>query len=65
MDIIRNNFIRITKEADGVYIETFRKGYSVRDFNILISNNPEIKITSFIAVRNALLNAPHPPVKFG
>ncbi len=65
MDIIKNNFLRIAKQPDGVYIETFRKGYSVKDFNILMSNNPEIRITSFIAVRNALMNAPHPPVKFG
>ena len=65
MDIVKNDYIRITKEADGVYIETFRKGYSIHDFNVLISNNPEIRITSFIAVRNALLNAPHPLIKFG
>lgn len=60
MDIIKNNFLRIAKQPDGVYIETFRKGYSVKDFNILMSNNPEIRITSFIAVRNALMNAPIP-----
>lgn len=61
MDIIKNNFLRIAKQPDGVYIETFRKGYSVKDFNILMSNNPEIRITSFIAVRNALMNAPPSP----
>jgi uncharacterized protein (DUF342 family) len=65
MDIIRNDYIRVTRETDGVYLETFKKGYLIQDFNVIITNNPEIRITSFIAIRNALLNAPHPPVKFG
>jgi uncharacterized protein (DUF342 family) len=65
MDIIKNDYIRITRDPDGVYLETFKKGYLIQDFNIIIMNNPEIRITSFIAIRNALLNAPHPPVKFG
>jgi hypothetical protein len=65
MDIIRNDYIRVTKDTDGVYLETFKKGYLIQDFNVIITSNPEIRITSFIAIRNALLNAPHPPVKFG
>jgi uncharacterized protein (DUF342 family) len=65
MDIIRNNYLKITKEADGIYLETYKKGYLVQDFNVIITNNPEIRITSFISIRNALLNAPHPPIKFG
>lgn len=65
MDIIKNDYIRITKNTDGVYLETYKKGYLIQDFNVIITNNPEIRITSFIAIRNALLNAPHPPVKFG
>lgn len=65
MDIIKNDFLRITRQPDGVYVETFKKGYSIGDFNTLLSNYPEIRITSFVALRNALVKAPHPPVKFG
>ncbi len=65
MDIIKNSFVRVTKKIDGVYLETYKRGYSIQDFNVIIEKNPEIRITSFIAIRNALLNAPHPPVKFG
>lgn len=65
MDIIKNDYIRVSKDNDGVYLETYKKGYLIQDFNVIITNNPEIRITSFIAIRNALLNAPHPPVKFG
>lgn len=65
MDIIKNDYIRVSKEADGIYLETYKKGYLIHDFNVIITSNPEIRITSFIAIRNALLNAPHPPVKFG
>lgn len=65
MDIIKNDFLRITRQPDGVYVETFKKGLSISDFNILVSNYPEIRITSYVALRNALAKAPHPPVKFG
>ncbi|MCX7922769.1 MAG: FapA family protein [Clostridia bacterium] len=57
--------IKITKEPDGFYIESFKNGMSVEQFNKLMGEHPEIRITSFIAIKNALLFAPRPPVKFG
>ncbi len=65
MDIIKNDYLRIMKNPDGIYLETYKRGYLIQDFNVIITQNPEIRITSFIAIRNALLNAPHPPIKFG
>lgn len=65
MNIIKNDYIRIAKLNDGVYLETYKKGYSMQDFNAIMEKHPEIRITSFISIRNALLNAPHPLVKFG
>jgi len=38
---------------------------SVDEFNKIIGRHPEIKITSFMAIKNAILFAPKPPVKFG
>lgn len=63
--IYKNNFVVISKCADGLYIETFMKGFSIHEFNAIISTISEIRITSFISIKNALLNAPQPPVKFG
>lgn len=60
-----SDYICITKGADGFYIESYKKGMSVDEFNKIIGRHPEIKITSFMAIKNAILFAPKPPVKFG
>lgn len=64
MVILKNEFLKITVEEDGIYLETFKKGYSIQDFNKILIQNPDIKIVSFIVIRNALLNAPQAPAKF-
>jgi hypothetical protein len=38
---------------------------SVEQFNKIMSEHPEIKVTSFFAIKSSLLSAPKPPVKFG
>jgi uncharacterized protein (DUF342 family) len=63
-EIFKSEYFRITQKEDGFYIETFQKGVSLESFNKVIMSHPEIEITSIIAVRNALVNAPMPPVKF-
>lgn len=65
MNIIKNDFLRIAKLDDGVYLETYKKGYSMYDFNAIMEKHPEIRITSFISIRKALLHAPHPQVRIG
>lgn len=64
MDIISNQYLKVTEQDDGLYLETFKKGYPIQDFIKFVSDNPEIKILSFTAVRNSLLNAPQPMLKF-
>jgi len=56
-----SDYICITKGADGFYIESYKKGMSVDEFNKIIGRHPEIKITSFMAIKNAILFAPKPP----
>ncbi|RCX16074.1 hypothetical protein DFR58_11256 [Anaerobacterium chartisolvens] len=63
--IFSSDYILITKRQDDFYIESFKRGMSVEDFNRLVLEHNNIKIISFIAVKNALLFAPKPPVKFG
>jgi len=63
-EIFKSEYFSITQREDGYYIETYKKGITLDSFNKVLLSYPEIKLSSFIAVRNALLNAPVPPVKF-
>ena len=63
--IYSSEYIVITMLTDGFYIESFRNGMSVDQFNRLMVEHPEIRITSFMAIKNALVYAPSPPTKFG
>ena len=63
--IFSSEYVRIIKRQDGFYIESLRKGMTLEQFNRLMSDHSEIKVTSVIAIRNAILNAPSSPEKFG
>ncbi len=65
MVIYKNQYIKIIKKEDGFYLESYEKGFTINDFNKVLNLNPEIRITSFAVIRNALLNAPQLPIKFG
>lgn len=62
--IYSSDFISISKKDDGFYIQSFRKGISLEQFSRIMLDHPEIRITSIIAIRNVLMNAPMPPEKF-
>lgn len=62
--IYSSEYISILKMEDGFYVQSFRKGMTLEQFNRIILGHPEIKITSIMAVRNALVNAPRPPEIF-
>jgi hypothetical protein len=56
--VFSSEYIKVVKDLDCYYIESFKKGISVDQFNRLISSHPEIKVTNFLAVKNAILCAP-------
>ena len=62
--IYSSDYISISKREDGFYIQSLSKGMSLEQFSRLILDHPEMKLTSIMAVRNALVNAPCSPVKF-
>lgn len=62
--IYSSEYIAIIEKDDGYYIRSFKRGMSLEQFNRLIAERPEIRITSIMNVRNALVNAPRPPEKF-
>lgn len=63
--IFSSEYVLISKRAGGFYIESFRGGMSIEQFNKIMGEHAEIKITNFMAIKNALLNPPHKPEKFG
>ena len=63
--VFLSEYISISRRPDGFYIESFRKGMSLEQFNRLMADHPEIRITSIMPIRNALVNAPRAPEKFG
>jgi uncharacterized protein (DUF342 family) len=65
MVIYKNQYIKIIKREDGFYLESYDKGFTINDFTKVLNLNPEIRIISFSVIRNALLNAPQLPIKFG
>lgn len=58
-------FLSLAIDADGVYIETFKKGFPIGQLNDVLSRHPEINITHFAKLSNAIINAPQPPQKIG
>jgi uncharacterized protein len=63
--IYSSEYIIVSKRFDGFYIESFRNGMSVEQFNRIMGEHSEIRITNFLTIKNALLFAPKPPAKFG
>jgi len=63
--IYMDEYIRIFAQSRDIYAETFKKGFSLEKLNSIMAAHPEIGITSYIALRNAIQFAPSPPQKFG
>lgn len=63
--LVSNEFIRISLEDESFYIESFKPGYSLAEFNKIIEQNPQIRITSFTVVKSAIVFAPKAREKFG
>lgn len=58
-------YVIITRQERDFYIQSLKKGMAVEDINKVIKDHPEISITSFMAIKNALIFAPRAPEKFG
>ncbi len=57
-------YIEITRREDGFYLESFKKGLNVDEFNKIIGAHPEIQINNFTVIKEALVFAPQPARKF-
>lgn len=64
--IYKDEYIEIYKRAKFFFIKSMKKGLTLEKFNDILSRQfPYINVTSFAAVKNALLFAPTAPVVFG
>lgn len=63
--IFSSPYIQITKSDDGFYIQSFKKGLSVTEFNNILSSHSEIQVTNFVVIKEALVFAPQDPRRFG
>lgn len=65
MSIIYSSpFIEISKRDDGFYIESFKKGLTYDELKNITNSHPEIQITNFMALRDALMFAPREAQRF-
>lgn len=60
-----NPYVQVVEKSDGFYIESFHTGYTLEDFNKILQDFPQIKITNFMVLRTIILNAPKALTKFG
>lgn len=64
-NIFQNEFLRIFIGSEGIYVETFKKGFPMDQLLSILSQHPEIGVTSLSVLRNSINAAPIPPVVFG
>ena len=63
--IFTNEFLKFISFPDGVYVETFKKGFSFDQLSSILQAHPEIEIQNYNILRNAVNTAPHAPEKIG
>ncbi len=64
--LFKNEYIEISREAGQFFVKSKAKGLSLEAFNkILREHFPNVKITSFLALKNVLTRAPYGPEPFG
>jgi uncharacterized protein (DUF342 family) len=63
--IFSNQYINMTSSSDGVYLESFKKGFLLNDINPILSSHPEIHFENFMTIKNCINNAPVPKIRIG
>jgi len=63
--IYSDEFFKLFIQQDGVYLETYVRGFPLEKLTSILSSHPELDITNFMAIKSALNNAPKPAEKVG
>lgn len=63
--VFSSDLIRIVQKDKEFLIESYRKGIDIAAFNRILADHPFIKVTDYVAVRNAIQNPPTSLTRFG
>jgi uncharacterized protein (DUF342 family) len=63
--IYEDQYIKIFTKSKDVLVESFKPGLSLDKVHKIIFSHPQIQITSFNCIKDALINAPSSPQIFG
>ncbi|MCT4542094.1 MAG: FapA family protein [Vallitalea sp.] len=63
--VYSNKYLELIEKEDKYYIRVFEKGYSMNDFNTIMSQYPRINLTYFLALNSAISNATGEIVEIG
>lgn len=65
MTIYRNDYLELINKNNGVYITTFKEGFELKSFDSITRLYPRIKLTNFVALKQALTSPTQKPVEIG
>ena len=65
MILFENDQLKLTEQDDNIFIHVSSAGLTINDFNVTLRDLPQIKLSSFTILQNALLNADNTPCKIG
>lgn len=63
--VYKNEYVQLIVEDEQIYIQVFKKGYSVQEFNEIVKEFPRISITLFVALKSAIDNGLSSLIKIG
>lgn len=63
--VYKNEYVQVIVEDEQVYIQVFKKGYNIQEFNEIIKGFPRISITLFVALKSAIDNGLSSLIKIG
>lgn len=63
--VYKNEYVQLIVEDEQVYIQVFKKGYSIQEFNDVIKGFPRISVTQFVALKSAIDNSLSSLIKIG
>ena len=65
VSIFKNDYLEITVHNNKTFIQTFKLGFQLKDFDSILSMFPRIKLTNFGTLKNILTTVSDNPKEFG
>ena len=65
MIIIQNEYFSIKQDKEILFIQVFKKGFAIKDFDVILRKRPQISITKFLSLKGALESPAYEWIEFG